>query len=148
MLDERIKHGYYKIRNEAALIIYFAAVASFLIKTLILGYSFNQVVFEFIVMIFFPVYQTIRAHQMGLEINMEKDGRNLVLRNILLALFCGIVCIAYLYFKTGEQGWTYNDIIEKVGFLISYVAAFSMIRILFLKYEKKRAKDLEKKYDD
>ena len=73
MTDERIKIGYDKIRSEFMLIVYFAALASFVIKTAVYGANFDRSLFEFLVLVIFPVYQAVRAHQLGIAVQLDKN---------------------------------------------------------------------------
>ncbi len=141
MIDERVRQEYNKIGRETALIIYYFAVISFVIKTALMEYSFNECIFEFITMMIFPIYQLIRAHQLGLAITSENKKLK---SNIFVIIVCAFVgAIVYLKVRNSEM-------IDGEGlvFFITYIIAFLGARLLFIKYEKKREKKLESKYDD
>ena len=142
MVDERLRQGYNKIRSEMAMIIYYAAVISFIVKTTTLGMTIKDTVFEFAVILFFPIYQLIRTRQLGLEIPFDKK-RNTKSRIIIIAVICAVVG-AIVFFMNKDS----IDIKEAVVFIIAYVAAFCTIRIGLIKIEKKRTEKLEKEYDD
>lgn len=142
MVDERLRQGYNKIRSEMAMIIYYAAVISFIVKTTTLGMTIKDTVFEFAVILFFPIYQLIRTRQLGLEIPFNKK-RNTKSRIVIIAVICAVVG-AIVFFMNKDS----IDIKEAVVFIIAYVAAFCTIRIGLIKIEKKRTEKLEKEYDD
>ena len=145
MTDERIKAGYEKVRSEFMLIVYFAALASFLIKTFVYGPNFGRNLFEFVILISYPVFQAIRAHQLGLAIKMDKDKtRNSFLTLIIVFTFL----IAYSVYRIISTGMDIEKALEVVSFLAAYIAAVTIIRILFIKLENKRFNNLGKKYDD
>ncbi len=142
MVDERLRQGYNKIRSEFSMIIYYAAIISFIVKTTALGMTIKDTVFEFSVILFFPVYQLIRTRQLGLEIPFSKK-RNTKSRIIINAVVCAVVGAVVFFMNKGSI-----DIKEAAVFLAAYVAAFCTIRIGFMKIEKKRTEKLEKEYDD
>ena len=142
MVDERLRQGYNKIRSEMAMIIYYAAVISFIFKTTTLGMTIKDTVFEFAVILFFPIYQLIRTRQLGLEIPFDKK-RNTKSRIIIIAVICAVVG-AIVFFMNKDS----IDIKEAAVFLVAYIAAFCAIRIGLIKIEKKRTEKLEKEYDD
>lgn len=142
MVDERLRQGYNKIRSEFSMIIYYAAIISFIVKTTALGMTIKDTVFEFSVILFFPIYQLIRTRQLGLEIPFSKK-RNTKSRIIINAVVCAVVGAVVFFMNKGSI-----DIKEAAVFLAAYVAAFCTIRIGFMKIEKKRTEKLEKEYDD
>ena len=142
MVDERLRQGYNKIRSEFSMIIYYAAIISFIVKTTILGMVIKDTVFEFAVILFFPIYLFIRTRQLGLEIPFSKK-RTTKSRIIINAVVCAAVGAVVFFMNKGSI-----DIKEVAVFLVAYVAAFSTIRIGFIKIEKKRAEKMEKEFDD
>ena len=142
MVDERLRQGYNKIRSEFSMIIYYAAIISFIVKTTIWGMAIKDTFFEFAVILLFPIYLFIRTRQLGLEIPFSKK-RNTKSRIIINAVVCAIVG-AVAFFMNKDS----IDIKEAAVFLAAYVAAFCTIRIGFIKIEKKRAEKMEKEFDD
>ncbi len=142
MVDERLRQGYNKIRSEFSMIIYYAAIISFIVKTTTLGMTIKDTVFEFAVILFFPIYQLIRTRQLGLEIPFSKK-RNTKSRIIINAVVCAVVGAVVFFMNKGSI-----DIKEVAVFLAAYVAAFCTIRIGLIKIEKKRAEKMEKEFDD
>ena len=142
MVDERLRQGYNKIRSEFSMIIYYAAIISFIVKTTIWGMAIKDTFFEFAVILLFPIYQLIRTRQLGLEIPFSKK-RNTKSRIVIIAVICAIVG-AVAFFMNKDS----IDIKEAAVFLAAYVAAFCTIRIGFIKIEKKRAEKMEKEFDD
>ena len=142
MVDERLRQGYNKIRSEFSMIIYYAAIISFIVKTTIWGMVIKDTVFEFAVILFFHIYLFIRTRQLGLEIPFSKK-RNTKSGIIINAVVCAAVGAVVFFMNKGSI-----DIKEVAVFLVAYVAAFSTIRIGLIKIEKKRAKKMEKEFDD
>lgn len=145
MTDERIKIGYDKIRSEFMLIVYFAALASFVIKTAVYGANFDRSLFEFLVLVIFPVYQAVRAHQLGIAVQLDK---NKVKSSFITLFIVFAVLIIYGVYKIKSTNMNTEEILEVVSYLVAYIAAVTVIRILFIKHENKRFKNLGKKYDD
>lgn len=142
MVDERLRQGYNKIRSEFSMIIYYAAIISFIVKTTIWGMAIKDTFFEFAVILLFPIYLFIRTRQLGLEIPFSKK-RNTKSRIIINAVVCAEVSAVVFFMNKGSI-----DIKEVAVFLVAYVAAFSTIRIGLIKIEKKRAEKMEKEFDD
>lgn len=142
MVDERLRQGYNKIRSEFSMIIYCAAIISFIIKTTIWGMVIKDTVFEFAVILLFPIYLFIRTRQLGLEIPFSKK-RNTKSGIIINAVVCAAVGAVVFFMNKGSI-----DIKEVAVFLVAYVAAFCTIRIGFIKIEKKRVEKMEKEFDD
>lgn len=142
MVDERLRQGYNKIRSEFSMIIYYAAIISFIVKTTIWGMVIKDTFFEFAVILLFPIYLFIRTRQLGLEIPFSKK-RNTKSGIIINAVVCAAVGAVVFFMNKGSI-----DIKEVAVFLVAYVAAFSTIRIGLIKIEKKRAEKMEKEFDD
>ena len=142
MVDERLRQGYNKIRSEFSMIIYYAAIISFIVKTTIWGMAIKDTFFEFAVILFFPIYLFIRTRQLGLEIPFSKK-RNTKSRIIINMVVCAEVGAVVFFMNKGSI-----DIKEVAVFLVAYVAAFRTIRIGLIKIEKKRAEKMEKEFDD
>lgn len=142
MVDERLRQGYNKIRSEFSMIIYYAAIISFIVKTTIWGMAIKDTFFEFAVILLFPIYLFIRTRQLGLEIPFSKK-RNTKSGIIINAVVCAAVGAVVFFMNKGSI-----DIKEVAVFLVAYVAAFSTIRIGLIKIEKKRAEKMEKEFDD
>ncbi len=145
MTDERIKTGYDKIRSEFMLVVYFAALASFIIKTAVYGANFDRNLFEFLVLVIFPIYQAVRAHQLGIAIKLDKNK----VRSSFITLFAVFaVLIVYGVYKIKSTNMNAEEILGVVSYLIAYIAVVTVVRILFIKHENKRFDKLGKKYDD
>ena len=142
MVDERLRQGYNKIRSEFSMIIYCAAIISFIIKTTIWGMVIKDTVFEFAVILLFPIYLFIRTRQLGLEIPFSKK-RTTKSGIIINMVVCAEVVAVVFFMNKGSI-----DIKEAAVFLVAYVAAFRTIRIGLINIEKKRAEKMEKEFDD
>ncbi len=145
MTDERIKTGYDKIRSEFMLIVYFAALISFIIKTVVYGADFDKNLFEFLILVIFPIYQTVRSHQLGIAVRIDKNKT----RSSFITLFAVFaILIIYGIYKIKSTNMNTEEILEVVSYLVAYIAAVTAVRILFIKHENKRFENLGKKYDD
>lgn len=142
MVDERLRQGYNKIRSEFSMIIYYAAIISFIVKTTIWGMVIKDTVFEFAVILFFPIYLFIRTRQLGLEIPFSKK-RTTKSGIIINAVVCAAVGAVVFFMNKGSI-----DIKEVAVFLVAYVATFCTIRIGLINIEKKRAEKMEKEFDE
>ena len=143
MVDERLRQGYNKIRSEFSMIIYYAAIISFIVKTTIWGMAIKDTFFEFAVILLFPIYLFIRTRQLGLEIPFSKK-RTTKSGIIIMAVICAIVDAVFLFMNRNSI----DSIKEAAVLLAAYVAAFCTIRIWLIKIEKKRAEKMEKEFDD
>ena len=63
--DERIEQARNQIWAEMMQILYFIAILSFVVKILFLHQSLQDCTLEYVVLILTPIYQMIRARQMG-----------------------------------------------------------------------------------
>ena len=145
MTDERIKAGYDKIRSEFMLVVYFAALASFIIKTAVYGANFDRSLFEFLVLVIFPIFQAVRAHQLGIAVKLDKNK----VRSSFITLFVVFaVLIVYGIYRIKSTNMNTEEILGVVSYLVAYIAVVTVIRILFIKHENKRFENLGKKYDD
>ena len=68
--DERIEQARNQIWAEMMQILYFIAVLSFVVKILFLQQSLQDCTLEYVVLILTPIYQMIRARQMGVVLNV------------------------------------------------------------------------------
>ena len=68
--DERIEQARNKIWAEMMQILYFIAVLSFVVKILFLHQSLQDCTLEYVILILTPIYQMIRARQMGVVLNV------------------------------------------------------------------------------
>ena len=145
MTDERIKSGYDKIRSEFMLIVYFAALASFIIKTVVYGANFDRNLFEFLVLVTYPLYQAVRAQHFGLAVKLDKGK----VRSSFTTLFIVFaLLIIYGVYKIKSTNMNTEEILGVISYLIAYIAVVTVVRILFIKHENKRFENLGKKYDD
>ena len=142
--DERVEQTKHKIRAELMLIIYYIVLISFMAKALYFHMDLKQCMTEYIILILAPLYQTFRSRQLGVVLN--GNGPKSWKVHIPLMLVC-ILMVLFL--------WLQNDSVpaeaRNFSALLSlgiFVAVFLTIHFIFLRLEEKRAKKLERKFDD
>ncbi|MDR3601843.1 MAG: hypothetical protein P4L49_15385, partial [Desulfosporosinus sp.] len=84
MKDERIEQAKLKIRSEMAIIILYGVAVSFLVKTLVFKMSLQESLIEYLIMIFFPIYQFIRLHMLKVS-SYSEHGKKSAIKNLFVA---------------------------------------------------------------
>lgn len=143
MVDERLKSDLNKIRNEMLIIIYYIIAISFVAKTLFMGADLKNTITEFVILIFVPVYQFIRASRLKISMMDFYPGKRKYARSTAIALI--IASIVYLVvLLTGKNYETVPALIN----LVFFIAAFVAVRMLSLKFYKKQKEKNEKEFDE
>lgn len=146
MKDERIEQAKNKIRSEMAVIIFIGSLVSFLIKTWVFDMDMQAYITEYVIMIFFPLYQFIRMNMMKISIYSERGNkqsfRNLVITIALLAA-ASAVPIFNSVTKSEVNLWQ-NPAVRMVTFLVLFTA----LVLIANKYNQHRAHKYEKELDD
>ena len=140
-VDERVMQAKQKIGSELMLLMYYFIVIAMCVKVLVFGMTFEDCITEFIILVAAPVYQNIRARQMKVVLgNFRKYSR----KGAVIAIVGGIVGMLL-------SMWRLKGSIDKadaVTSIITFAVTFSLARYGFAHLEKKRAKKLEKEYED
>ncbi len=142
MVDERMKEVLNKIRSEMLTIIYYIVVISFVSKILLLGMDFKNIITEFVILIFVPFYQAIRASQLKLNMADFYPGKKKYAISTTIAL--AFTAAIYVIVMVSNHYTSSRAIIS----LLSFIAAFIAARILFLHFYKKQKDKNEKEFDD
>ncbi len=140
MMDERIYQGQQKIWSEMGRLMYYLAVFSLLIKGLALHMGLGQCVTEYLIVIGVPVYHLIRSWQLKISFLPAKGKAR---KRVWLIRFLEVVLIGgYCIFS--------NDLDMETGivFIIVFVTIFSVTRMLTVYLEEKRARRLEREFDE
>lgn len=146
MKDERIEQAKNKIRSELAIIILYGVAVSFLVKILVFKMDILQCITEYLILIFFPLYQFARMHMMKISISSER-GNNKSIKNLLIVIAILLVASAVSIFESMKKSADYvwqKPVSGLFGFLILFVAIFFIVD----KYNHHRGHKYEKEFDD
>ena len=135
--DERVEQAKSKIYSELMLIIFYIVVASFCVKALYFHMDLKQCATEYIILILTPIYQAIRSRQTEVVLGTGQDSRKRATPLLLLLL---------IPFFLRKSEWTNGDFSALLPPVV-FVLLFLAIQYLFSHAEKKRAENLEKRYD-
>lgn len=136
--DERTLQVRNRIYAELMRIMLCVVVLSFCIKTLYFHMGLTQCMTEYILMILAPVYQAVRIRQTEVVLGTGKDSRRRATPLLLLLLL--------IPFFLRRSEWANGDFPALLP-LVVFVLLFLAIQYLFSHAEKKRAENLEKRYD-
>lgn len=136
--DERVEQAKSKIYSELMLIIFYIVVASFCVKALYFHMDLKQCATEYIILILTPIYQAIRSRQTEVVLGTGKDSRKRATPLLLLLLL-----IPFFLRRSEIANGDFSALLPPVVFVLLFLA----IQYLFSHAEKKRAENLEKRYD-
>ena len=134
--DERIEQARNKIWAEMMQILYFIAIFSFVVKILFLHQSLQDCTLEYVVLILTPIYQMIRARQMGVVLNVVAKPNP----KRLVASLVGGIC-----FAMQTEAKQPAEIFTMLG---TFVVVFLVVQFGMYRMGKRRQEKLEKVYDD
>lgn len=122
-------------------ILYFIAILSFVIKILFLHQSLQDCAIEYVIMILTPIYQMVRARQLGVVLNVVAKPNP---KRLAASLVGGMVAVG-ICFAMQTEAKQPAEIFTMLGvFVVVFlVAQFGMYRM-----GKRRQEKLEKEYDD
>lgn len=146
MKDERIEQAKNKIRSEMAIIIFVGVIVSFLVKTWVFNMDLQESITEYVIMIFFPLYQFIRMPMMKISIYSERGNKQSV-KNLIVIIAVLVVASAVFIFHSMTESAVYvgqNSVASILTFLVLFVAIFFIAN----KYNHYRGHKYEKEYDD
>ena len=146
MKDERIEQAKLKIRSEMAIIILYGVAVSFLVKTLVLKMNLQESIIEYLILIFFPLYQFIRMHMMKISIYSERGNKQSI-KNLLIAIVILVVASTVLIFNSMKKSAVY-DWQSPVVFLFIFLVLFVAIFFIANKFNQHRGHKYEKEFDD
>ena len=92
--DERIEQARNQIWAEMMQILYFIAILSFVVKILFLHQSLQDCTLEYVVLILTPIYQMIRARQMGVVLNVVAKPNP---KRLVASLVGGMVAVGICF---------------------------------------------------
>ena len=136
--DERTLQVRNRIYAELMRIMLCVVVLSFCIKTLYFHMGLTQCMTEYILMILAPVFQAVRLRQTEVVLGTGQDSRKRATPLLLLLL------LTPFFLRKSE--WTNGDFSALLPPVV-FVLLFLAIQYLFSHAEKKRAENLEKRYD-
>ena len=146
MKDERIEQAKNRIRSEMAIIIFIGVIVSFLLKTWVFNMDLQDCLTEYLIMIFFPLYQFIRMHMMKISIYSER-GNKQSLKNLLITIAILIAASAVFIFDsmTKSAGYVWQN---AVGGIFTFLVLFVAIYFIANKYNQQRGHKYEQEFDD
>jgi hypothetical protein len=146
MKDERIEQAKLKIRSEMAIIILYGVAVSFLVKTLVFKMNLQESMIEYLILIFFPLYQFIRMHMLKVSIYSE-HGKKSSIKNLFVAIGILVVASIVLIVNSIKTSAVY-DWYSPVIFLFIFIVLFVAIFFLTNKFNYCRGHKYEKEFDD
>lgn len=140
-IDERVLQAGRQIGSEMMRLVFYFVVISFCVKMLYFGMELRECATEYVIMIGVPIYQMIRSRQLGVVLgNYGKASRASTIISVAVGLGVLLLCLSR---SSGAITTT-----EGIVSLVSFVAAFSLVRYVFARIEATRARKLEKEYDE
>lgn len=148
MKDERIEQAKLKIRSEMAIIILYGVAISFLVKTLVFKMSLQESIIEYLILIFFPLYQFMRMHMLKVSISIYSEhGKKSSIKNLFVAIGILVVASIVLIVNSIKTSAVY-DWHSPVIFLSIFIVLFAAIFFLTNKFNYCRGHKYEKEFDD
>ncbi|KUO78747.1 MAG: hypothetical protein APF81_20340, partial [Desulfosporosinus sp. BRH_c37] len=146
MKDERIEQAKLKIRSEMAIIVLCGVGVSFLVKTLVFKMNLQESMIEYLILIFFPLYQFIRMHMLKVSIYSE-HGKKSSIKNLFVAIGILVVASIVLIVNSIKTSAVY-DWYSPVIFLFIFIVLFVAIFFITNKFNYCRGHKYEKEFDD
>ncbi|SHN83243.1 DUF6773 family protein [Desulfitobacterium chlororespirans] len=146
MKDERIEQAQNKIRSELAVITYLAIALSFLVKTLAFEMSLTECITEYLILIFFPLYQFVRMHTMKISLYSSPGSKQY--RNNLLFVASTLLITAALFVFGMLNRSTIVDFHKPVLFLVLFMVLFVVVYFIANGYNRHKAHKYETEFDD
>ena len=122
-------------------ILYFIAIFSFVVKILFLHQSLQDCTLEYVVLILTPIYQMIRARQMGVVLNVVAKPNP---KRLVASLVGGMVAVG-ICFAMQTEAKQPAEIFTMLG---TFVVVFLVVQFGMYRMGKRRQEQLEKEYDD
>lgn len=143
MKDERIIQVRNKILGEMAILMYIFVVAAFVVKTIFMEKKIVDCVVEYVILLFFPIYQYVRTRQLKISLYQpESLGKKERRRRSVVSAAVAAAVFAVCFWRTSP------DIKEVLPSLVAFIISFQLAKMLITKIEKNRTKRLEKEYED
>ena len=130
-----------QIWAEMMQILYFIAILSFVVKILFLHQSLQDCTLEYVVLILTPIYQMIRARQMGVVLNVVAKPNP---KRLVASLVGGMVAVG-ICFAMQTEAKQPAEIFTMLG---TFVVVFLVVQFGMYRMGKRRQEKLEKEYDD
>jgi hypothetical protein len=146
MKDERIEQATNKVRSEIAIIILVGVAVSFVLKTLVFNMHIQDCLTEYLILIFFPLYQFIRMHMMKISTYGERGNKH-SLKNLLITMATFLVVSAMSIFNSRKESvlhvWQ-NSVMFMFAFWVLFVAMYFIAD----KFNQHRGHKYEEEFDD
>ena len=122
-------------------ILYFIAILSFVVKILFLQQSLQDCAIEYVILILTPIYQMIRARQMGVVLSVVAKPNP---KRLVASLVGGMVAVG-ICFAMQTEAKQPGEIFTMLGI---FVVVFLVVQFGMYRMGKRRQEKLEKEYDD
>lgn len=119
MRDERVEQAKNKIRSEIAVIIYIAIAVSFIVKRFYLNMSLEECITEYLILIFFSVYEVIRMNMLKVSlfnVYPKRGNRQLMIVMIVAFLIVALAAFAFPLTKGSTVKFSYGSIVPVMIF--------------------------------
>ena len=146
MKDERIEQATNKIRSELALLMYGIIAISFLIKLWIYNIDLSRCWTEYIILIFTPLYQFVRARSMKISLHVNKSSKR-SFKVFVIEFAVLIAIIGTFVYKVIDNNSNY-DFKRAICNVSVFIVLFIFIYFWVNKSEQKQVKKYEDKFDD
>lgn len=146
MTDERIEQVKNKIRSEMAIILFIGVVISFLVKTWVYNMDLKECITEYIIIIFFPLYQFIRMHMMKISIYSERGNKQSV-KNLIITIALLVIVSALIIFNSITKSGVYHWQTAATN-IFSFLVIFAIVFFVANKYNRHRGHKYENEFDD
>lgn len=146
MKDERIEQAKHKIRSEISVIIFIGVVISFVIKTLVLDMSLRECITEYVIMIFYPLYQFIRMHTLKISLYNKRgsiESRNSLVRAVVMLLITFALGLYGLMKQPVGIDWQ-----GPLSFFVLFAVLFFALYFLTNKFNQNKAHKYELEFDE
>ncbi|MDD3393663.1 MAG: hypothetical protein PHG19_03340 [Anaerotignum sp.] len=141
--DERVEQTKNKILAELMRLVCFFVVISFVVKSLYFKMDLSQCITEYVILIAAPIYQMVRSRQLGVVLATNLRQQMSPKRNIIAAI-SGIVVFFLFWLTSGRQ--VSGEF--AVSYIVTFCVVFFLVRVVFVHFEERRMKKLEKEYED
>ena len=146
MKDERIEQATNKIRSELSLLMYGIVAISFLTKLWIYNMNLSRCWTEYIILIFTPLYQFVRARSMKISLHVNKSSK-CSFKVFVMEFAVLIAIIGTFVYKAIANNSNY-DLKRAVCNVSVFIVLFIFIYFWVNKSEQKQVKKYEDKFDD
>lgn len=141
--DERVEQAKNKIYAELMQLVYLFIALSFIVKALYFKMNLSQCMTEYVILIATPIYQMVRSRQLGVVLATNLRNQMNPKKNILSAIV-GVALFFFFWVSSGKQ----VSAEFAIGYIVTFFVVFFLVRVVFVRLEKRRIEKLAKEYED